>query len=124
MKPIPARFVRLAAFARPVRLVPLAALALLACGCEQKLTYERFQTLSVGDSPEVVETTLGKPWMKGVGGQTWVYQDQDRGISASVYFQDAKVARKKWSDPDHGLQGDPAVNQPGESHEIRMKEIK
>ena len=106
------------------RLVPVAALALLACGCEQKLTYERFQTISQGDSPQVVENTLGKPWMKSIGDQAWVYQDQERGINASVYFQDGKVVRKKWGDAAHGLQVDPSVSQPGESHEVHMRQIK
>jgi hypothetical protein len=105
------------------RIIPIAALALIACGCEQKLTYERFQTIREGDPPEVVESTLGDPWMRGVGDQTWVYQDRHRRINASVYFQDAKVVAKKWSDPQRGIEGTSVV-QPGESHQIEMREIK
>ena len=95
-----------------------------ACGCTEKLTYERFQTVSDGDSPQVVESTLGKPWMKSIGDQTWVYQDHDRLINAVIYFQDKKVIGKRWADAQHGIEGQPSVSQPGESREIHMRQIK
>ena len=68
------------------RLALLAVFAAALCGCEQKLTYHRFETISQGDSPQVVEATLGKPWMKGINDQAWVYQDIDRGINAIIYY--------------------------------------
>jgi hypothetical protein len=107
-----------------LRFLPVAALAVITCGCEQKLTYERFQTIRDGDSHQVVEATLGEPWMRSIGDQTWVYQDQHQRINASVYFQDAKVVGKRWCDPSHGIQGTPSVSQPGESHQIEMREIR
>lgn len=106
-----------------VTTVLASAVALLACGCAEKLTYSRFETVSDGDSPEAVEATLGKPWQRT--DQAWIYFDEDRGITASVYFDEAKVIGKEWADAEHGMQGkSPRVNQPGESHEIRAKEIK
>lgn len=106
------------------KLTPVAVLAFMACGCGEKLTYERFQTIRTGDSPRVVEATLGKPTIRGIGDQTWVYQDYDRCINAVVYFQEAKVLDKKWSDLHRGIEGNPAVSQPGESREIKVREIK
>lgn len=105
-------------------MIPLVVLAALACGCSEKLTYERFQTIRNGDSPEIVESTLGQPAIRGAGDQTWVYQDYDRGINAVIYFHDAKVTDKKWSDAERGIQGQPAVSRPGESRELRVREIR
>ena len=107
-----------------LRLIPLAALAALACGCGEKLTYERFQTIHNGDAPRVVESTLGKPTIRGIGDQTWVYQDYDRCINAVIYFQNAQVADKKWSDLQRGIEGQPSVSQPGESRKVHVREIK
>jgi len=106
------------------RLIPVAAVLALACGCGEKLTYERFQTIRPGASTHAVEATLGKPTIRGIGDQTWVYQDYDRCINAVIYFQDAKVADKKWTDTQHGIQGGPTVSQPGESHELRVGKMK
>lgn len=106
------------------RLALLAVFAAALCGCEQKLTYHRFETISQGDSPQVVEATLGKPWMKGINDQAWVYQDIDRGINAIIYFEDGKVSGKKWGDAAHGIQGDPAAFSPGESKETHIRQIK
>ena len=106
------------------RFVLLSAIVLALGGCAQKLTYERFQTICPGDPPEAVQAILGKPWMKSVNGQAWAYQDTDRGINAMIYFQDGRVTSKKWGDPVHGIQGDPAVTAPGESKETHIQEIK
>jgi hypothetical protein len=106
------------------RLIPVAILGFMACGCAEKLTYERFQTIQTGDSPRVVESTLGKPTIRGIGDQTWVYQDYDRCINAVVYFHEAKVSDKKWSDMQRGIEGKPSVSQPGESREVHVREIK
>lgn len=107
-----------------LRITFVAAVALAVAGCGEKLTYERFQTIRDGDSPEVVESILGKPTMMAIGGQTWAYQDFDRGIIAQIYFQDSQVVGKKWGDAEHGIQGDPAITAPGESSETHMRQIK
>jgi hypothetical protein len=104
------------------RLALLAILALALCGCTQKLTYDRFETISDGDSPEVVRAMLGKPWMKTP--QAWSYQDFDRGINAVIHFQDNKVVAKQWGDAKHGIQGQPSELAPGESQETHMRKIK
>ncbi len=106
------------------RLIPVATLALLACGCGEKLTYERFQNIRSGDLSRVVESTLGKPTIRGIGDQTWVYQDYDRCINAVVYFQDGKVTDKTWSDLKRTVEANPKVSQPGESHETHMRQVK
>lgn len=106
------------------RLAWLSMLAVVLCGCSEKLTYERFQTISVGDSPQTVEAILGKPWMKSINDQAWVYQNVDRGINAVIYFQDSQVTSKKWGDATHGLQGDSLITTPGESKETHIREIK
>lgn len=101
----------------------LAGLGLILVGCAQKLTYERWDTIQQGESPEVVKAILGKPLEQG--DTRWLYHDADRGITADIYFQDAKVIGKTWADPDRGMCGkSPLVNQPGDvdKHEYRKVE--
>lgn len=99
------------------------ALTLALLGCEQKLTYSRFEAIQTGDPADAVQSILGKPNMREE--RTWVYSDHDRQIMALVYFQDGKVIGKEWRDPEHGMQGkDPYVNQPGDSHEVRFRETR
>ncbi len=98
-------------------LVPLFAL-----GCSQKLTYERWDAISEGDSPEVVQAVLGEPVEKL--DMRWMYMDPDRGVTADIYFGDSKVIGKTWADPDRGMVGkSPHVNQPGDSDQIRLRKI-
>ncbi len=101
----------------------LVAAGLLLTGCAEKLTYERWQTVHDGMHADAVQATLGKPWQTTE--QTWIYSDEDRGVTAMVYFDGPKVVGKTWQSPEHGMQGkSPNVNQPGESEEIRVRTIK
>lgn len=96
---------------------------LLLAGCAEKLTYDRWQTIYVGQSQDGVEETLGDPTEKLE--MRWMYHDNDRCINADIYFQDCKVIGKTWSDPRHGMQGkSPLVNQPGDAdvHKYRKTE--
>ena len=96
---------------------------LFVVGCEQKLTYTRFQAIQQGDASDTVESVLGKPAMRT--DQTWMYSDHDRQIMATVYFQESKVTGKEWHDPEHGMVGkSPYVNQPGDSHDVIMRKSK
>ena len=96
---------------------------LVLTGCSQKLTYERWQTLHVGASPEAVELTLGEPWK--IADDTWVYSDDDRGISSTVTFSDSKMAHTQWHDPQHvGAEiGEKPALKPGESDEMKIQEF-
>lgn len=106
-----------------VKSMALGALALAAFGCEQKLTFSRFECIQTGDPADAVQATLGQPTMKEE--RTWLYSDLDRQIQATVYFQEGKVIGKEWHCPEHGMVGkSPYVNQPGDSHEIRYRETK
>lgn len=104
------------------KLALLSVPVLLLLGCTQKLTYERWQTIHEGDSPEAVHAILGEPLEKL--DMRWMYMDADRGISADIYFESAKVTGKTWSDPDRGIVGkSPNVNKPGDSEHTRMQKI-
>ena len=99
------------------------ALILTVCGCAEKLTYQRFQMIQVGDSSQVVDATLGEPWHKTE--PTWVYNDVERDITVRVYFEDGKVSGKRWDDPVHGSEGsNPRVSKPGDSEKQVIREIK
>jgi len=101
----------------------MVAVVLAACGCAETLTYERYEMINTGDSPEVVQATLGKPLTKT--DMTWAYNDYDREITAFIYFQDDKVSGKRWDDPEHGQQGgNPNVNEPGDADELNIQQIK
>ncbi|NLX22225.1 MAG: hypothetical protein GXY55_11250 [Phycisphaerae bacterium] len=96
---------------------------LLLAGCAEKLTFERWQTIHDGMHSDAVTATLGEPWQTTE--QTWIYSDENRGVTAMVYFRDDAVIGKTWQSPEHGTQGtSPNVNQPGESEEIRVRTIK
>lgn len=83
----------------------LAAGALFFVGCEEKLTYERWQLINQGSTSLEVESAIGKPDF--TTNNQWTYQDHDRGITAHVYFEkgEDKVLSKQWIDPEHGWQG-------------------
>jgi hypothetical protein len=108
----------------PRRHIPftVALFALIATGCAQKLTHDRWETIHNGASPDVVEATLGEPWERM--DNQWIYHDEDRGITANVYFDERGVIGKKWADPDRGIEGsNPNVNEPGESEETRVRKM-
>jgi len=97
-------------------------IGLTAVGCAEKLTYQRWETVHDGMASDTVQATLGKPWQ--TTDQTWVYYDQDRSITAMIYFDQGKVVGKRWQDPQRGIQGkNPNVNQPGESERIEVRTI-
>jgi YD repeat-containing protein len=97
-------------------------IGLTAVGCAEKFTYQRWETVHDGMAADAVQATLGKPWQ--TTDQTWVYYDQDRSITAMVYFDQGKVIGKRWQDPQRGIQGkSPNVNQPGESERIEVRTI-
>ena len=85
----------------------VAAFALaMFMGCAQeKLTFERWQTIHEGQSPEAVEQCLGEPWQKM--SDRWIYEDTDRHVSARVYWNadGTKVICKQWYDPDNDWHG-------------------
>jgi len=82
----------------------LACLAPLA-GCEQKLTYERWQLINQGSSGLEVENAIGKPTF--TMDDQWTYEDHDRHITAHIYYEKGsdRVLTKQWYDPEHGWQG-------------------
>ena len=86
----------------------LAGMFVLAffAGCaEEKLTFQRWETVHEGQTPVAVEQCLGEPWKKMPN--QWVYQDHDRHITAHVYWNEdgTKVICKQWIDDAHGWQG-------------------
>jgi hypothetical protein len=88
----------------------LAGLALLG-GCSQKLTYERWQTLTLQSDKSEVKAVLGTPnkWEKQ---DAWMYHDSDRQVTVNVEFVGGDtVTYTRWIDPDHGV------------HEIGTSEI-
>jgi hypothetical protein len=90
-------------------------------GCS-KLTYERWQTIQEGESPEAVRATLGEPLEKL--DMRWMYMNADRGIVADIYFDEGRVIGKTWSDPERGHQGkSPHVREIGDAEEFRYRRV-
>lgn len=107
---------------KTVRWMSIVPLAILFLGCSQKLTYERWELVREGQSPDAVQATLGDPVEKL--DMSWLYVDPDRGITADIYFQDDKVVGKRWCDPDRGMQGkSPNVNESGDREDLKYKKI-
>ena len=95
---------------------------LFASGCTQTLTYERWDTLYDGATPEVVQGTLGDPWQES--DEKGIYHDTDRGITATIFFEDDEMIGKEWADPDRGFVGsNPHIAQPGDSDELRIQKF-
>jgi hypothetical protein len=83
-----------------------AIVAVLVVGCaEEKLTFERWETIHDGQTPLAVEEAIGEPWQKL--SDRWAYEDSDRHITATVYFNEdgTKVICKQWYDPERGWHG-------------------
>lgn len=100
--------------------VPVASLVLI--GCAEKLTYQRWETIHDGMSPEAVEATLGKPWHKT--DKMWLYSNDDKGVYAHIYFDGDKVISKKWTSPELGIKGkSPDVNKPGDAEEVKVQKF-
>ncbi len=80
----------------------VAGAAALA-GCSEKLTYKRWQTLTLQSHKAEVETVLGSPnqWQKN---ETWMYHNPDKQITVNVEFVDGdNVTYSRWVDSEHGL---------------------
>lgn len=80
----------------------MAGAALLA-GCSEKLTYERWQTLTLQSPKAEVETVLGSPnqWRKD---ESWMYHNPDKQITVNVEFVGGdNVTYSQWVDPGHGM---------------------
>jgi hypothetical protein len=101
----------------------LGLLGLMVVGCAQKLTYDRWEMVNQGQSKEGVEAILGKPVERL--DMRWMYMDADRGITADIYFDDAKVIGKTWADPKRGMCGQsPNVTKPGDAETHSFQKIK
>jgi len=82
------------------------AAVMLTVGCEQKLTYQRFELIHMGQTQLGVEKTLGDPLVKMP--DQWTWNDSDRSITAHVWYdKEGKVIAKQWFDPKHGMVGSP-----------------
>jgi len=90
--------------------VGLALMCIAAGGCEQQLTFERWQTIHKGMSRAQVRAALGQPWQATA--QTWVYYDEQRGAAVMVWFDGDKVIGTTWQSPQHGLLGESPVSYP------------
>lgn len=81
----------------------LVGVAALATGCEEKLTFDRWSTLTLQSSKAEVETVLGKPnaWAKET---EWKYYEPDKQINVKVEFAGGDVLTySSWADPEHGM---------------------
>jgi len=78
-------------------------MGVLLCGCSKnKLTFENWSAIQIGDSHKTVEDILGEPWQATEN--TWLYYDKDKHIKAYIYLVDGqKVKGKTWSDPQRGI---------------------
>ncbi len=84
----------------------VVAVVALNAGCEQKLTYQRFELVHMGESQLGVEKTLGEPLVKMA--DQWTWNDSDRSITAHVWYdKEGKAMAKQWFDPKHGMVGSP-----------------
>ena len=111
---------------RPVFSVLCAmCVAVALTGCARKFTHERFSMIQEGvDHHFDVEQVLGKPEFDA--DDEWYYEDLDRHIAASIFFDDDGVVRgKRWMDAKSGTwEGrHPDAAQPPEG-ELREKHTK
>ena len=107
-----------------VTMVPTALLAMLMIGCEEKLTHQRFQMVHEGQARDGVRATLGDPFADT--GTQFVYTDNDRGINATIYFNEkGEVIGKQWDDTQQGVHEgkDPRVNKPGDATSTKVRKI-
>ena len=80
----------------------VAGVALVA-GCSEKLTYERWQTLTLQSPKAEVEAVLGDPnqYKKDAA---WMYHNPDQQITVNVEFVGGnRVTYSRWVDPQHGV---------------------
>lgn len=89
---------------RAVLFGALVALILAATGCSPSLTRENFDRIRTRvDTRAEVEDAIGEPTHDT--GDAWHYEDQDRHISAQVFFDETGVvAGKQWMDTAEGTE--------------------
>lgn len=105
------------------RYVTLTSMALvvgvvtLSVGCEEKLTYKRWQLIHEGQSKLAVEQTLGDPLIKMA--DHWTWNNADKAITAQVWYSgEGKVIAKQWFDPKRGMEGGPPGGSATEGGEV------
>ncbi|MBN1347602.1 MAG: hypothetical protein JXQ73_33245 [Phycisphaerae bacterium] len=111
------------------RSVTLASIGLvgvvimMGLGCEQKLTYQRYELIHMGQEQLGVEKTLGEPVVKMT--DQWTWNDSDRSITAHVWFnQEGKVLAKQWFDPKRGMVGGPPGGDATQGGEVIQQKTK
>ncbi len=81
----------------------MVAGVVLAAGCSEKLTYKRWQTLTLQSPKTEVEAVLGDP-NDLEKDDHWRYHNPDKQITVNVEFVGGeKVTYSRWFDPEHGL---------------------
>jgi len=76
----------------------------LFAGCS-KLTYKRWQTLTLLSTKDEVQTVLGDDHVLSRKPDRWMYHDADRQISVNLEFAEQdRLSYSRWLDPDHGVQ--------------------
>ena len=84
-------------------LATLMAGATLATGCSEKLTFQRWQTLTLQSPKGEVEAVLGSPNQHRKHDH-WMYHNSDKQITVNVEFVgDEKVTYSRWVDSKHGV---------------------
>ena len=89
----------------------LVAGIVFVTGCSEKLTYDRWKTLTLQSSKMEVEQVLGDPneYRKD---DRWMYHNPEKQISVNVEFVGGrKITHTRWVDPKHGVHemGRPAI---------------
>jgi hypothetical protein len=76
---------------------------ILLTGCTQKLTYERWQTLTHQSTKGEVETVLGTPNQLRQTDR-WMYHDDDRQVTVNLEFTGRnQISYSRWIDPKKGV---------------------
>ncbi len=84
---------------RAIMGLALGGMILGVVGCGQKLTYERWRTVSIGAPTDAVEEALGQPWERE--GNTWIYHDKSRQVtSTAIFTADGRLMKATWISPD------------------------
>lgn len=88
---------------RVVCCATLLIAAPLLVGCAEKLTFQRWQTLTLQSPKAEVETVLGKP-NQLCKDEHWMYHNPDKQITVNVEFVGGDtLTYSRWIDPDHGI---------------------
>lgn len=72
-------------------------------GCSEKLTYDRWRTLTLQSSKMEVEQVLGDP-NEYRRDDRWMYHNSEKQITVNVEFEGGqKITHTRWVDPKHGV---------------------